>query len=284
MRRRTFIVGIGAVAIARSARADVRGQFAEMEARLGGRIGLAAVDTGGATRLAYRGGERFAMCSTFKWLLAAAVLAQIDRGGANLDQRLAYGPTDLLSASPVTSAHVAEGALSIGSLCEAAVEFSDNAAANLLLKLIGGPESLTRYLGSNGDHTTRLDRVEPMLNSNLRDDPRDTTTPEAMVSTMQKILVGDALSPTSRDYVIGLLKNCQTGFHRLRAGLPKTWSVGDKTGTGDNGAVNDIAIGWPPGRRPVLIASYLSGSRASIDSLNDAHAQIGSIVASTLAR
>jgi beta-lactamase class A len=285
VKRRTFIVGGGTallVASTQLSRAEHAGadlRIAEVEARLGGRIGLAALDMGSGARLAHRASERFVMCSTFKWLLTAAVLAKIDHGGMNLEQHLSYGPKDLLGNSPVTSAHVVEGALSIKSLCEAAMEVSDNTAANVLLKFIGGPESLTRYLRRIGDSVTRLDRIEPGLNSNLPKDPRDTTTPDAMIATMQKILLGNALSADSREALINWLKNCQTGLHRLRAGLPPAWTAGDKTGTGPNGAANDNAISWPPQRQPVLIAAYLSDSRASPDALNAAHARLGGIVA-----
>jgi beta-lactamase class A len=219
------------------------------------------------------------MCSTFKWLLAAAVLAKVDKGGMSLDQHLSFARKDLLTHSPVTTLHVAEGSLSIKALCEAAVEVSDNTAANTLLKFLGGPQSLTRYLRRIGDPTTRLDRFELSLNSNLPGDPRDTTTPDALVATMEKVLVGNALPTGARDVLIDWLQNCQTGLHRIRAGLPRTWTVGDKTGTGDNGAANDIAIIWPPQRSPVLLAAFCDSPRATPDALDAAHARIGSVVA-----
>jgi beta-lactamase class A len=159
------------------------------------------------------------------------------------------------------------------------VEVSDNTAANALLKLVGGPAGLTNYLRGLGDPTTRLDRIELALNSNLPGDPRDTTTPNAMAATMGKILVGDALSPAARARLTGWMKNCRTGLSRLRAGLPPDWVVGDKTGTGENGAVVDDAVASPPKRAPILIASYLSGSQGSIEALEAAHAMIGGIVA-----
>jgi beta-lactamase class A len=285
LKRRTLIFSGGAVLLVRSmqmgrsARAAPNTTLAEIEAQLGGRIGVAAVDTGSGTRLTHRGSERFAMCSTFKWLLAAAVLAKVEEGGMRLDQRLSFAPKDLLAHSPVTTSHVVEGALSIEALCEAAVEVSDNTAANTLLKVIGGPEALTGYLRRIGDRATRLDRFELSLNTNLPGDPRDTTTPDAMIATMQKVLVGDALSTGSRDMLIDWLKNCETGLDRIRAGLPPTWAVGDKTGTGENGAANDIAIIWPPRRSPLLVAAFCNSPRATPDALNAAHARIGSIVA-----
>jgi beta-lactamase class A len=287
--RREFILG-GACALAfaaaqvrQSAHADTRRQLGDIEAELGGRIGVGAVDTRNGARLNHRGDERFAMCSTFKWLLAAAVLAKHDQSGGILDRHLAYGPKDLLAHSPVTQEHVAEGSLPIVELCKAVVETSDNTAANTLLRFIGGPSALTRYLRTIGDHTTRLDRVELSLNSNIPGDSRDTTTPNAMIVTMQTLLVGNALSTASRDVLLTWMKNCQTGLHRLRAGLPPTWTVGDKTGTGDHGAANDIAIIWPPQRPPILVAAYLSESHASPEALDAAHARIGTIVADALA-
>ena len=274
---------VGSIALSRSALADVSSLFEEVEKQLGGRIGVAAVNTGNGARLLRRAGERFAMCSTFKWLLAAAVLAKVAEEGITLERRLSFGPRDLLDFSPVTKAHIGEGALSIKSLCEAAVEFSDNTAANTLLKFIGGPPSLTRYLRHIGDSITRLDRFELSLNTNVPGDPRDTTTPETMIATMRTILVGNALSADSRETLIGWMKDCQTGLDRLRAGLPQTWAVGDKTGTGANGAANDNAIAWPPGRSPVLIAAYMSDSHAASGALDGAHARIGSIIAAAFA-
>lgn len=263
------------------ARADAVAQIAALEAHLGGRIGLAAIDTGGSARISYRGDERFALCSTFKWILAAAILAREDHSAGILGRRLAYGPQDLLPHSPVTGAHVADGSLSVLELTQATVETSDNAAANLLLKFLGGPASLTAYMRSIGDRTTRLDRTETSLNENLRGDPRDTTTPNAMRAMMQAVLIGNALSGASRETLLAWLKGSQTGFARLRAGLPQGWIAGDKTGTGDHAAANDVAITWPPGRAPILIAAYLSGSAAPADALDAAHARLGGIVAAT---
>jgi len=258
--------------------ADVQRSFADIEARVGGRIGVAAIDTGTGARLAHHGDDRFAMCSTFKWMLAAAVLARGDRGGGMLEQRLSYGRSDMLAHSPVTEEHLADGSMAIVELCKAAVETSDNTAANTLLKFIGGPAAFTHYLRSIGDRTTRLDRMEPELNSNEAGDPRDTTTPNAMIATMQTLLVGNSLSAGSRDRLLGWMKDCQTGLKRLRGGLPPTWTAGDKTGTGERGAVNDNAIVWPPGRAPILIAAYSSDSRASIETLEGAQAEMGRLV------
>jgi beta-lactamase class A len=218
------------------------------------------------------------MCSTFKWVLAACVLGGVDRGEIELGEALGYSEEDLLEYAPVAREHVAQGALPVETLCAAAVSLSDNTAANLLLARIGGPQALTAFLRRCGDEVTRLDRNEPDLNTNVRGDPRDTTTPRAMAETMRTILLGEALADDSRGRLQQWLKDAKTGLARLRAGLPPDWLVGDKTGTGANGAANDVAIVWPPGRSPILIAAYLSDSSAAPDVLNAAHEAIAATV------
>ena len=262
---------------------DVVLNFAEIEARLSGRLGIAALDTGSGEQLSYRGDERFAMCSTFKWLLVAGVLSRVEEGWLSLDQCVPYSTADLIEHSPFARDHLAEGSMSIADLCGATIEVSDNTAANLLLSLIDGPPGLTDYLRSLGDPITRLDRTELSLNSNIYGDDRDTTTPNTMIRTMSKVLVGDALSPGVRARLVNWMKNCKTGSSRLRAGLPPDWTAGDKTGTGSNGAVNDNAILWPPGRAPIMVAAYLSESTNSAEELNAMHAKVGSIVAAVFA-
>lgn len=288
--RREFGLGCVAAAIAASsasAARDATSQLAALERTLGGRIGVAALDTGTGRRLAHRADERFAMCSTFKWLLAAAILSQCDRGRLALDQRIAYSAANILPHSPVTRAQLDHGAMRIVDLCAAAVEVSDNGAANLLLAQIGGPRGLTGYLRSIGDATTRLDRFELALNENRPGDRRDTTTPNAMVATMNNVLAGEVLAPGSRLQLIVWMRNCTTGSDRLRAGLPKSWTAGDKTGTGTGSgarsAINDVAIAWPPDRAPILITSYISGSHATEVRQNAAHARIARIVARAFA-
>jgi beta-lactamase class A len=244
-------------------RAEVAEDFAALEAKHGGRLGVAAIDTASGRQIVHRAEERFALCSTFKLLLGAAVLARVEAGELSLDRRVPYGPADLLSYAPVTTRRVAEGGMTVGELCEATIQTSDNTAANLLLPLVGGPVGLTKYLRTLGDTVTRLDRIEPDLNTNLPDDPRDTTTPAAMAATMAKLLTGPTLSAASRDQLNRWLVGTTTGDRRLRAGFPKAWKVGDKTGTGDLGAANDVAIVWPhEGARPWLVAVYLSAPDA----------------------
>jgi beta-lactamase class A len=248
--------------------------LAAIEAELGGRVGVAAWDTGNGAWVKWRADERFAMCSTFKLFLAATVLGLVDAGSLTAGRMVPFSRADLLPYSPVTSAHVDEGALSVSDLCAAAVEESDNGAANLLLRLIGGPAGLTRHLRRLGDLTTRLDRTELALNSNLPGDLRDTSTPKAYVRTMRRVLLGDGLSTSSRRRLEAWMIDCETGLARLRAGLPAAWKAGDKTGTGENGAVNDVAILRPPGRRPILVAVFMNGSSQPVEALGAAHARI----------
>lgn len=254
-------------------------QFAAIEIGIGGRLGVAALDTGSGHRLGYRETELFAMCSTFKFLLAACILGSVDAGKLDLSRRISYGEKDLLGHAPVTRAHVAEGVMAIGDLCAAAVEESDNTAANLLLGQIGGPPGLTEFIRSLGNQVTRLDRTEPELNTVLPGDPRDTTSPMAMVDSMQKLLLGDALSAPRRAQLVSWMERSTTGKNRLRAGIPTGWRAGDKTGTGDYGAAGDVGIFWPPGKAPILIAAYVMEGKATTEEQERAIAAVGRIVA-----
>jgi beta-lactamase class A len=228
--------------------------------------------------------ERFAMCSTFKLLLAATVLARVDAGKESLDRRVPYDTSDLLSYAPITRRHASEGGMSVGSLCAAAIQYSDNTAANLLLSTVGGPRGVTHWLRSQGDEITRLDRTEPDLNTNIPDDPRDTTTPAAMVATMRKLLSGNALSPTSRKQLVRWLIGNTTGGARLRAGLDPAWIIGDKTGTGDRGAANDVAVIWPKkGAAPWFVAVFVSTPNARPAERDAEIAEVGHIVSRAIA-
>jgi len=237
--------------------ADLAGRMLEIKKRHGGRIGVSAIQ--GAKSVNLDSGERFAMCSTFKWVLAAAILQQADQGKLSLGQDIAYGQKDLLDYAPVTKAHVADGKMSVGDLCGAAVSLSDNTAANLLLPLVGGPSGLTQFVRGLGDMTTRFDRIEPDLNSNVDGDERDTTTPQAMAALLKTVFTGTVLKPASLDRLKAWMVATSTGQKRIRSVLPAGWTAGDKTGTGENGAVNDVAVIWPDTGEPIFIAIYTSG-------------------------
>ncbi|HSS40878.1 MAG TPA: class A beta-lactamase, partial [Polyangia bacterium] len=175
--------------------AETNPRLAAIEAAVGGRLGVFAFELGGGPALAHRPDDRFAMCSTFKCLLAAAVLARIDAGTLSLDKALPFTATDVIDHSPVTRAHLPAGAMTVGELAAAAVVVSDNTAANLLLRAVGGPPAVTQWVRGQGDLATRLDRSEPALNTNLAGDPRDTTTPRAMAENLRRLFLGEALPP-----------------------------------------------------------------------------------------
>ena len=261
--------------------ADPAADIAAIERRLGGRLGVAALDTTTGRRVEHRATERFAMCSTFKFLASAAILARADAKAERLDRLVRYTQKDLLEYAPITKEHVAEG-MTIEALCAAAVSYSDNTAANLLLAALGGPAAVTTFARSLGDTVTRLDRNEPALNEVPAGEVRDTTSPSSMLKDMQTLLLGTtALSEPSRQLLTKWAVGNTTGNDRLRTGLPGDWRVGDKTGTGPHGATNDIGIAWPPGRAPVLIAAYFWGSSAAQSELNNAIADVARIVAAS---
>lgn len=257
-------------------------EIAAVEGGTGGRVGVFAVDTGSGREVAYRADERFRMCSTFKWVLAGAVLARVDRGEIGLGEKVPFGEGDLLEHAPAARAHLAEGFMTVGELARTAITVSDNTTANLLLSKIGGPAGITAFARAQGDEVTRLDRDEPSLNEGPPGDPRDTTTPRAMVGLMRRVLLGDCLSAGSRETLRAWLRACETGKGRLRAGLPEDWVLGHKTGTGTQGTVNDVAIAEPPGRAPVLIAVYTTDGAAEFAELEAALAAIARIVAKGL--
>ncbi|HEX8308652.1 MAG TPA: class A beta-lactamase [Allosphingosinicella sp.] len=265
---------------------DASDRFKAIRATLGpgGRLGVTAIDTGSAREIRFDSDSRYSMASTFKLPLAAAMLALSDRREVSLEEKLAIPTGKLPDHSPAVEKYRDEGSLSIVRLCSAIVELSDNGAANMLLRRIGGPEALTRFIRSCGDTVTRLDRFETELNSNLPGDPRDTTSPAAMAGLVRTLLLGDRLSEQSRRHLSTWLTKAVPGADRLKAGLPSPpWLVGHKTGTGANGAVNDVAIAWRSGKPPVLIASYQSGGDAGPPARAAAHAAVGRLVAETFA-
>jgi len=243
-----------------------------IEVLSGGRLGVAVLQIDGSIE-GHRLDERFPMCSTFKWLAAAHVLHRVDRGVERLDRRIAYNRDALLPHSPITEKHVGKG-MTLGELCHATITTSDNAAGNLILATYGGPEGLTSYARSLGDHVTRLDRWETELNEATPGDPRDTTTPRAMARLLNATLLGDALSVRSREQLALWLEACETNGQRLRAHLPAGWRMGSKTGGGGRGTTNDVGIFWPPGRQPVLVAAYVTNTEAPAADRNGAIAAV----------
>jgi beta-lactamase class A len=258
--RRATLAGAGALALARPvAKPQLDARFAEVESHLnGGRLGVFVIRGGQWRATGYRANERFPMCSTFKASLAAAVLQKIDRGQEHPDRVVNFSVDEVLSYAPVTQNFTAEG-MPVAELCKAAIQVSDNTAANVLLKIIGGPEGLTRFWRAIGDNETRLDRTEPTLNEATPGDPRDTTTPAAMARDLERFLAQKILTPSSRQTLAGWMAGATTGLAAIRAAAPKGWRVGDKTGNGGRNSSNDIAALWPPKGQPIFLAVYTTG-------------------------
>lgn len=230
-------------------------RFAELERTAGGRLGVCAFDTGNGTQIGHRAGERFPFCSTFKLMLAAAVLARSEEDATLLERHLDYTRAELVNDSPISGQHVDEG-MSVAALCAAAVQYSDSSAANLLIALLGGPAAVTAFARRIGDRAFRLDRRETELNTAIPGDLRDTTTPAAMVKSANALVLGDALQPGSRAQLQTWLRGNTTGGKRIRAAVPRGWPVGDKTGTGDRGTANDLGVIWSPSRAPIVLGIY----------------------------
>jgi beta-lactamase class A len=240
----------------------------------GAEFGWATSDTAGHIGPSMNADRRFPMCSSFKWLLAACVLARVDTGSEHLNRVVAFTPADIQDYAPTAKAALARsggvrGEMTVEALCEAAVSLSDNTAANLLLAGLGGPAALTAWLRAVGDPITRLDRIEPALNVVPVGDARDTTTPAAMVGDLRRILFGDVLAPASRARLMGWMLDCKTGETRLKAGLPAGWRIAQKTGTWpydpkldtpQRAASGDVGVLLPPTGPPILIAAYTAGS------------------------
>lgn len=247
----------------------------QLESKSGGRLGVSVLDTTTGIPIHHKGDERFPMCSTFKVLAAAAILKDVGSKLEGLERRVRIEQADLVASSPVTSKHVSGDGMTLRELCDAAITMSDNTAGNALLKNIGGPAGLTSFARSLGDDITRLDRTETELNEATPDDPRDTTTPNAMAANYRRLLLGDVLPPEGRDQLGKWLIANKTGDTRLRAGLPQGWRVGDKTGAGEHGTCNDVAIVWPRERSPLIIAVYLTGATLDPNGRNDVIASVG---------
>lgn len=253
--------------------------LAALEAESGGRLGVMAFDTGTGRQIAHRADERFALCSTFKVLAVGAVLHR--DGTASLAQRVRYRREDLVSYSPVTEKHVADG-MTVAELCAAALQYSDNTAGNLLLDRLGGPAAATAFARSIGDASFRLDRRETELNTAIPGDPRDTGTPRAMARNLQRLLLGDALPPAACAQFEAWMRGNTTGATRIRAGVPAGWAVADKTGAGDYGVVNDIGIAWPPNRAPIVLSIYFTQERKDAPMRNEVVAAAARILSAQL--
>ncbi|MFI9491106.1 MULTISPECIES: class A beta-lactamase [Streptomyces] len=231
---------------------DTADAFEKLEAEFDARLGVYAVDTGTGREVTHHADERFAYASTFKALAAGAVLRTYKVSG--MDRVITYSEDDLVPDSPVTEKHVGTG-MTLDALCDAAVRYSDNTAANLLLDRLGGPKGLGALLAELGDGVTRMERLEPELSRWVPGSTRDTTTPRAFAENLRAFVLGDVLGDAERARLTRWLRTNTTGDEVIRAGVPDNWAVGDKTGSGTGyGIRNDIAVLWPPDRAPVVVA------------------------------
>ncbi|WP_396631657.1 class A beta-lactamase [Marinobacter shengliensis] len=246
------------------------------------RVGFSAYDLESGQRWEYHADQRFAMSSTFKTLACASLLHRVDTGQANLGRKVHVSESDLVSYSPITEKHAGGEAMTLSDLCEATLTTSDNTAANLVLRELGGPEAVTSFARHLGDDVTRLDRWETELNEALPGDNRDTTTPNAMVRNLQILLLGDALSEQSREQLRDWLEGNQVADGLFRAAVPEGWTVADRTGAGGFGSRSITAVIWPPERQPIIVALYLTQTEASFEGRNAAIAEIGEAIVLTV--
>lgn len=285
-KRRTFLLHMAALAATPLARAggqgDATASLTRLETELDGRLGLFALDTGSGAQLSYRADERFPMCSTFKVLLAAAILQRSAQAEDLLQQRIRYQRSDLVNYSPVTEQHLADG-MTVAGLCAAALQYSDNSASNLLMRMLDGPAGVTAFARSIDDTAFRLERWETELNSAIPGDLRDTSTPRAMGRSLQRLVLGDALATAQAGQLREWLCGNTTGARRIRAAVPADWIVGDKTGSGDYGTANDVAVLWPPGRAPIVMAAYTTQQRQAAPAREDLIAAAARIALTALA-
>jgi len=252
-------------------------QFQVFEHDLGGRLGVAIWDLETGSKTGWRADERFAMNSTFKFMLVAATLKRIENGDEQFDRSIDIDEADLVPWAPVTEKHIGQ-TMTIRELCSAVMTKSDNLATNYLLKAMGGPAKLTAFLRDAGDDVSISSRYEPEANAVGQNDDRDTSTPNAMVSNLERFVLGSTLSKSSRAQLFDWMVENTTGLKRIRGGLPDDWNAGDRTGTGSGGRASNIAIAYPPGRAPVLFAVYTDGSHRYPRDISKVHAEIGRLV------
>ena len=248
--------------------ATAQTQLAALEQAAGGRLGVAAWRQGSELRVAYRADERFPLASTFKAMLAGAVLARSVSQPGLLDQHVRYEKKELVTYSPITEKHLANG-MSVADLCAATLQYSDNSAANFLMTLLGGPQAVTAFARSIGNTVFQLERWETELNSAIPGEVRDTASPASMAHSLQQLLLGNSLPAPQRQQLDTWMRGNTTGDKRIRAGVPAGWQVADKTGSGAYGSVNDIGVAYPASGAPLVIAVYYTREQKKADTNQD---------------
>ncbi|EMY7604006.1 FONA family class A beta-lactamase, partial [Escherichia coli] len=259
------------------AKANIQQQLSELEKTSGGRLGVALIDTADNSQILYRGDERFPMCSTSKVMAVSALLKQSEMDKNLLAKRMEIKQSDLVNYNPIAEKHLDTG-MTLAELSAAAIQYSDNTAMNKILEHLGGPAKVTEYARTIGDKTFRLDRTEPTLNTAIPSDKRDTTSPLAMAKSLQTLTLGKALGEPQRAQLVEWMKGNTTGGASIRAGLPATWVVGDKTGSGDYGTTNDIAVIWPANHAPLVLVTYFTQPQQNAEARKDVLAAAAKIV------
>lgn len=248
------------------------------EEKLNARIGIAVIDKESGMTWSYRGDEAFPINSTHKAYLCAALLEKVDQKKLALSDRTTLSKRDLVTYSPITEKLLPPQTASNAQLCEAAVSYSDNTAANKVLETIGGVAGFNGFMRSIGDQKTRLDRKEPELNEGTPGDPRDTTTPVAAVRSLDQIFFSDVLSQRSKAELKTWMINDKVAADLLRKTMPSGWGIADKTGAGGYGSRSIVAVVYPSGKKPLLVSIYITNTKATIGESNAAIARMGSIL------
>lgn len=259
----------------------IKHKLEALEKESGGRLGIALIDTTDNTQILYRENERFPMASTSKVMVVAAVLKESEKNNELLNKKMAIHKADLVNYNPITEKYIG-ASMTLGELSAAALQYSDNVAMNKLLEHIGGSHKATEFARSIGDADFRLDRTEPSLNSAIPGDKRDTTTPLAMAKSLQNLTLGKALARSQRNQLNEWLKGNTTGNESIRAGVPTTWIVGDKTGSGSYGSTNDIAVIWRNNQKPLILVTYFTQTSKSAKARKDILASATKIVTEDL--
>jgi len=273
--RRTLMAGLPLLAAAGPDRfAALRRAIPQIERSAGGPIGISLLDTHTGERFGHRANDRFPLCSTFKLLLAARLLAGADKSAWAMSERLPVTKADMLFNAPFTEKRIG-GSASLLELAEAMAVLSDNPAANIALARVGGPAALTAWLRSAGDTVTRLDRNEPEMNNETPGDPRDTTTPAAMLATSRALVEGRILSPAARRMLFGWMQASKTADTMIRPALPPGWQEANKTGAGSWRARNIVSVITPPGRGAIWIAAYLFAAKSELAERNRQFVPLG---------
>ncbi|MFZ4876475.1 class A beta-lactamase [Janthinobacterium sp. Mn2066] len=288
IQRRHYLLAAGAalffpsgLLLAGTTPAAAHAQLTALEQQAGGRLGVSAWRTDGGARIAHRADERFPVCSTFKAMLAAAVLARSASEPGLLEKTIRYTARELVTYSPLTEKHLADG-MTVAALCAAALQYSDNSAANFLMKLLGGPHAVTAFARSIGNPVFQLERWETALNSAIPGEVRDTASPASMAHSLQQLLLGNSLPAPQRQQLETWMRGNTTGDQRIRAGLPAGWSAADKTGSGAYGTVNDIGVTWPASGAPLVIAVYYTREQQDAPTNQDIITAATRIVVSAL--